>query len=88
MLHVVTAIYKEASCNPPGVVLAVETIERNLIECILVDDDNSDANFRACRYTCICNSCCTFVHINFYNLKALRLQNIDLQLCDVQVCFP
>ena len=88
MLQVVIAVSKEASCNPPGVVLAAETVEKNLIECTIVDDDNSDVSFRACRYTCICHSCCKFVHIHFYKLHGFRLQNIHSQLCDVQVCFP
>ena len=87
MLQVVIAVSKDASCNPPGVVLAVETVGNNLVECTLVDDDNSNVNVKVCSYICHCNSCCAFIHIHFYNLHVFRLQNVNWQLCDIQICF-
>ena len=87
-LQVVTAVSNEASCNPPGVVLAAETAEKSLVECLEGGDDNSYVDFRVCRYECLCNSSCAFVHIYFYDLHALSLQNTNWQLCDLQICFP
>ena len=87
-LEVVTAISKEASCNTPGVVLAAETAEKNHVECTLMEEDDSNVNFRVCRYKCLCNRCCAFVHIYFYNLHAKSLENTAWQLCDLQICFP
>ena len=86
-LGIVTAISPEASCYPPGVVLAAETTDKNIVECILVDDDDTAGKFRICRHTCFCSGCCLYIHIHFNNLRALRLQNTQWQLCDIQVCY-
>ena len=86
-LEIVTAISPEASCNPPGVVLAAETTDKDIVECILVDDEDTAGKFRICRHTCFCRSCCLYIHIHFNSLRALRLQNTQWQLCDIQVCY-
>ena len=90
VLQVVTAVSKETSCNPPGVVLAAETVDEQLVECALVDEDDTNVNVRVCRYACNClgNCGCAFIHIYFYDLLALGLQNVHWKLCDIQVCFP
>ena len=46
LLQVVTAISKDASCNPLGVALAAETVDNNFVECTLVDEDNTDVAVR------------------------------------------
>ena len=86
-LEIVTAISPEASCHPPGVVLAAETTSKDIVECILADDDDTTGKFRICRHTCFCRDCCLYIHIHFNSLRASRLQNTQWQLCDLQVCY-
>ena len=88
-LQVVTAISKDASCGAPGVVLAAETVNGYLVECALEDDaENTTLKFRACRYKCLSNNCCSFVHIHFFDLRVRRVQNTQWKLCDIQIYFP
>ena len=86
-LEIVTAISLEASCYPPEVVLAAETTNKDIVECILVDVDDTTGKFRMCRHACFCNDCCLYVHVHFNSLRASRLQNTQWQLCDIQVCY-
>ena len=88
-LEVVTAISKGASCSQPGIVLVAETVDEHLVECSLENEDSTNVNVRICHYTCqcICNSGCTYIHIHFYDLLALGLQNVQWKFCDIQVCF-
>ena len=86
-LDIVTAISPEALCHPPGVVLAAETTDKDIVECILADDYNITGKFRICRHTCFCRGSCLYIHIHFNSLHAFRLQNTQWQLCDLQVCY-
>ena len=87
-LHVVIAMSNDATCDPPGVILAAETVDEHYVECTLWNDDVTNVNVRLCHFECICKRCCAFVHIHFYNLRVRHVLNTHWQLCDIQICFP
>ena len=89
VLQVTTAFSKEVPCSTPGVLLTAEAVSDQLVECALGNEDDTNLNIRVCDYTCqcFCKSGCAFIHIHFYNLRALGLNNLHWKLCDVQLCY-
>ena len=89
-LQVTTVISNEASCNPLGVVVVAVTVDDRRLECRFVpgNDRNHMMNLQVCHHICVLNRSPDFIHIYFYDLRVLGWQNMHLQICDIQVCFP